>query len=150
MSVEESMVIFGPIDHVGWASASATVTAPSRSAVKPRNGPPEAVSSRRATSVLAWTAARHWCTAQCSESTGTISAPGVRRAFCTTGAPAISDSLLASASRLPASSAAMVTGRPAKPTTALSTTSALCAAATMPSSPTMTSVPAGTPARTSS
>ena len=43
----------------------------------------------------------------------------------------------------------MVTGRPAKPTTALSTTSAAWAAATMPSSPTMTSVPAGTPSRTS-
>ena len=43
--------------------------------------------------------------------------PGVRRAFCTTGAPAMSDSLLASASRLPASSAAIVTGSPAKPTT---------------------------------
>ena len=149
ISVDESMVIFGPIDHVGWASASATVTARSRSAVQPRNGPPDAVSSRRATSVVACTAARHWCTAQCSESTGTISAPGVRRAFCTTGAPAMSDSLLASARRFPASSAAIVTGRPAKPTTALRTTSALRAAATMPSSPTMTSVPAGTPSRTS-
>ena len=61
----------------------------------------------------------------------------------------MSDSLLASASRFPASSAAIVTGRPAKPTTALSTTSALRAAATMPSSPTMTSVPDGTPSRTS-
>ena len=26
MSVDESMVIFGPMDHVGWASASSTVT----------------------------------------------------------------------------------------------------------------------------
>ena len=39
--------------------------------------------------------------AQCSESTGTISAPGVARAACTTGPPAISDSLLAKASRRP-------------------------------------------------
>ncbi len=134
---------------MGWASASATVTAPSRSAGQPRNGPPDAVRSSRATSVVACTAARHWCRAQCSESTGTISAPGVRRAFCTTGAPAISDSLFASASSFPASSAAIVTGRPAKPTTPLSTTSALPAAATKPSSPTITSVRAGTPARTS-
>ena len=70
--------------------------------------------------------ARHWWMAQCSESTGTISAPGVRRARCTTGAPAISDSLLARASRRPASSAARVTGRPAKPTTPFTTTSAGC------------------------
>ena len=52
MRVDESMVILGPIDHVGWASASATVTAPSRSAGQPRNGPPDAVSSSRATSVV--------------------------------------------------------------------------------------------------
>ena len=65
---------------------------------------------------------RHWWMAQCSESTGTISAPGVRRARCTTGAPAMSDSLLARARRRPASSAARVTGSPAKPTTPLTTT----------------------------
>ena len=41
-----------------------------------------------------------------------------------------------------------MTGSPAKPTTALSTTSAPRAASTMPSSPTSTSVPAGTPSRT--
>ena len=29
MSVDESTVIFGPIDHVGWASASSIVTAAS-------------------------------------------------------------------------------------------------------------------------
>ena len=61
MSVDESTVIFGPIDQVGWASASATVTSPSCSAGQPRNGPPDAVSSRRATSVVPCTAARHWC-----------------------------------------------------------------------------------------
>ena len=45
---------------------------------------------------------RHWCTAQCSLSTGTSSAPGVDRNGCTTGPAAIRLSLLASASRLPA------------------------------------------------
>ena len=52
MRVDESMVILGPIDQVGWASASSTVTARSCSAVQPRKGPPEAVSSSRATSVV--------------------------------------------------------------------------------------------------
>src|SRR5580704_4094581 len=148
ISVELSMVILGPIDQVGWASASCTVAVPSLSAGQSRKGPPDAVSSKRATSVVPCTEARHWCSAQCSESTGTISAPGVLRAFCTTGAPAMRDSLLAKARRRPASSAAIVTGSPAKPTTALSTTSAPCAAATMPSSPTNTSMPPGTPSRT--
>ena len=69
-------------------------------------------------------ARRHWCTAQCSESTGMISAPGVRRARCTTGAPAMIDSLLARANRRPASRAAMVTVSPANPTTPLTATSA--------------------------
>ena len=67
---------------------------------------------------------RHWCTAQCSLSTGTSSAPGVARSGCTTGPAAIRLSLLASASRLPRRSVAIVTGSPAKPTTALTTTSA--------------------------
>src|SRR5205085_385465 len=80
------------------------------------NGPPLAVSTMRCTRWRLPTARRHWWTAQCSESTGTISAPGVDRTRCTTGPAAISDSLLASASRFPASSAASVTGRPAKPT----------------------------------
>ena len=66
------------------------------------------------------------------------------RARCTTGPPAMSDSLFASARRAPASSAAKVTPRPAKPTTALSTTSASRAMATSDSGPAQTSVPAGT------
>ena len=100
ISVEESTVIFGPIDQVGWTRASATSTAASSSGVRPRNGPPEAVSSRRATSPGP-PARRHWWRAQCSESTGMISAPGVARACWTTGAPAMIDSLLARASRSP-------------------------------------------------
>ena len=72
-----------------------------------------------------------------------ISAPGVARARCTTGPAATSDSLLASPSRLPASKAARVTGRPAKPTTPLITVSASRAAAAMAPSPAINSVPAG-------
>ena len=49
MSVELSTVIFGPIDHVGWARASATVTRSSSARVRPRNGPPLAVRRIRRT-----------------------------------------------------------------------------------------------------
>ena len=56
-------------------------------------------------------ARRHWWTAQCSESTGISSAPGVARNGCTTGPAAMRLSLLASASRLPAASVARVTGQ---------------------------------------
>ena len=125
MSVEESIVIFGPIDQVGWASASSLVTPASSSRRRPRNGPPLAVSTIRVSSRPGATDdRRHWCTAQCSESTGISSAPGVARSGCTTGPAAIRLSLLARASRLPAASVATVTGSPAKPTTPLTTTSA--------------------------
>ena len=90
-------------------------------------------------------ARRHWWTAQCSESTGTISAPGVRLATATTGPAAISDSLLARARRCPALRAARVTVSPAKPTTPLTTTSASPAMAARDSGPAWIStlVPAG-------
>ena len=50
MRVEESIVIFGPIFHVGCANASFTATEASDSAERPRNGPPLAVRTIRATS----------------------------------------------------------------------------------------------------
>ena len=79
ISVLESTVIFGPMLHVGWASAASTVTSASSAADRPRNGPPLAVSTSRATSRPASAdERRHWCSAQCSLSTGTSSAPGVR------------------------------------------------------------------------
>ena len=71
------------------------------------------------------------------------SAPGVRLARCTTGAPAMIDSLLARANRRPASRAARVTVNPAKPTTPLTATSATVAMAARPSVPTTTSMPVG-------
>ena len=39
ISVLESIVIFGPIDHVGWASASSTPTSASSAAVRPAERP---------------------------------------------------------------------------------------------------------------
>ncbi len=109
--------------------------------MRPRNGPPLAVSTMRARSAPppVLLARRHWCTAQCSESTGTSSAPGVARAICTTGPAAISDSLFASASRLPPLSVARVTGSPANPTTPFTTTSASSASDASASGPLRTS-----------
>ena len=124
MSVDESTVIFGPMLHVGWANASSTVTCDRSSSVRPRNGPPLAVRTMRDTSTPGRTVdRRHWCTAQCSLSTGTISAPGVTRSGRTTGPAAMRDSLLANARRRPAPRVRIVIGSPAKPTTAFTTTS---------------------------
>ena len=80
MRVEESTVILGPIARWGGpARPSTRHRRPARSAGRPRNGPPDAVQAAGgATSAgAAATEARHWWRAQCSESTGTISAPGV-------------------------------------------------------------------------
>ena len=129
INVLESMVIFGPIAQVGWARAWSTVTAARSPAERPRNGPPLAVSTMRVTSRIDPSAKpaddrRHWCTAQCSLSTGTSSAPGVARSGCTTGPAAMRLSLFASPRRLPDRSVSIVTGSPANPTTPLMTTSA--------------------------
>ena len=88
MSVEESTVIFGPIFQVGWASASSTRhRGRARPGVRPRNGPARGGdeqaghAERRAGTgpsvPVPRDGRRHWWMAQCSESTGTISAPGV-------------------------------------------------------------------------
>ena len=110
-SVAELVVTSGPMRHVGCASACSGVTASSRSRGQPRNGPPLAVSTSRLTSEFA-PARRHWAIVECSESTGTI-CPGLAR-LVTSGPPMISDSLLASASVRPASSAASVARRPGR------------------------------------
>src|SRR5258706_75326 len=47
--VAESTVILGPIDQLGWCSASATVTRPRGSSGRSRNGPPLAGSNRGGT-----------------------------------------------------------------------------------------------------
>ena len=59
VSVDESMVILAPMSHVGCFSASSTVTCSSSERVRPRNGPPLAVSRSRPTSSRA-PARRAW------------------------------------------------------------------------------------------
>ncbi len=73
------------------------------------------------------------------------SAPGVCRDRWTSGAPAMMDSLLANASRRPASRAARVTLNPAKPTTPFTATWASVAMWASPSVPTTTSTPGPSP-----
>ena len=113
-------MIFGPIDQVGWASASSTLDrgqlvpgppperAPGRGEHQPaprRPGVagPQALVERAVLGVHRDDLGARRCAV----------------ARWTTGAPAMSDSLLARARRRPASSAARVTGSPAKPTTPL-------------------------------
>ncbi len=100
----------GPMLQVGWASACVgRDVAQVRRGGRPRNGPPLAVSTSRSTSPAA-PERRHCASAECSESTGTI-CPGAA-ARVTSGPPTIRDSLFASASVLPAASAASVGAQP--------------------------------------
>ena len=108
-SVAELMVMTGPMAQVGWAIACSGVTSASSARVRPRNGPPLAVSTSRRTS-SARPPTRHWASAECSESTGTI-CPGAAAAV-TSGPPMIRDSLLARARLCPARSAARVGSQP--------------------------------------
>ena len=116
ISVAESMVILPPIDQVGWRSASSTVTSSSSARVRPRNGPPEAVSTSSRRSCRARSPASSWCSAECSESTGRICAPVASASCMTSSPPTTSDSLLASARSIPSPSVATVGPRPALPT----------------------------------
>ena len=140
ISVAELSVTTGPMSHVGWASASATVTSASSARRRPRNGPPDAVSTSRSTS-SARPPRRHWASAECSESTGTI-CPGAAAAV-TSAPPATSDSLLASASVAPAASAASVGPRPTAPVMPLSTvsTGVVAVSSVAASGPASTSTP---------
>ncbi len=75
-SVAESIVIFAPIDQVGCFSACSGVTADSSAFVASRNGPPEAVRMRAATSSMD-SPTRHCQMAECSESIGRSHASGL-------------------------------------------------------------------------
>ena len=133
------MVILGPIFQLGCRRASSLVTLPSCSRSMPKKGPPEQVRINRRTSALSRTPIRHWKIAECSESTGTISAPH-RFASAITSSPAQTRvSLLARPMRFPARMAARVGFSPSIPTTAVMTQSASpqVAAASRPSSPHM-------------
>ena len=128
ISVALSTVIFAPMLQLGWRRASFAVIWVSSSFVFPKNGPPEAVSKIRFTSLSKLSrftrAARHWKTALCSESTGMISAP-VCPARSITISPAVTNvSLLARPMRFFASTAARVGARPAMPTMPVITVSA--------------------------
>src|SRR4051794_15682009 len=142
ISVAESMVIFPPIVHVGWLSASSTVTPASASRARPRNGPPEAVMTSRSTTPGGSPVSR-WCSAVCSESMGISRAPVASASVVTSSPPTTSDSLLASATSMPSVSATIVGPRPAEPTMAFSTRSAPDSATsrTSPSGPASTSPP---------
>ncbi len=132
--VAELIVTTGPMFQVGWASACSGVTAVNSSRRRPRNGPPLAVTTSRRTSPRV-PPRRHWASAECSESTGTICSGRVT-APLTNEPPATSDSLLASASVRPARSAASVGASPSDPTTPLSTTShGHCASSVIASGP---------------
>ncbi len=121
-SVAESIVIFGPIDQVGCASASSTVTDSSSARERFRKGPPEAVSTTEST-VSAARPSRHWKTAECSLSTGSSAPPPRFQASSARSPAATRLSLFASASVTPRSSAHSVAPTPAKPTTAFRTRS---------------------------
>src|SRR4051794_23465598 len=140
MSVAESIVIFPPMAHVGWRSASLTPTSSSSARARPRNGPPEAVITSRSTAPGA-SPPMSWCRAECSESTGMSCAPVASASGITRAPPTTSDSLLASATSMPSVSATTVGPRPAEPTIALSTRSAPDSATsrTSPSGPASTS-----------
>src|SRR4051794_18152519 len=141
ISVAESIVIFPPMAQVGWLSASCTVT-PSRSAAdRPRNGPPEAVITRRSTVPARPSLSMSWCSAECSESTGITRAPVASASCMTSSPPTTSDSLLASARSIPSPSVATVGPRPALPTSPLRTRSASDSTTrrTRPSAPANTS-----------
>src|SRR5690606_28519520 len=67
----ETIVITSPMAQAGWARASSTVTSASSARVRPRKGPPEAVTTSLRTSARV-PAASAWNSAACSESTGMI------------------------------------------------------------------------------
>ncbi len=82
ISVAESMVIFAPMDQLGWFRACSRVTVDRKARSRPRNGPPDAVrmirrtaSGARAPSRKVSCTRRAWNTALCSESTGSTTAP---------------------------------------------------------------------------
>ena len=116
-------MIFGPMLQVGCASASSGVTSASSSRVRPRNGPPDAVSTSEST-VSRARPSRHWKAAECSLSTGQQqpSAPLLRRERELAGrdeALLVRERERRRRARAPRASPAS----PAKPTTALRTRS---------------------------
>ena len=138
--VAESIVILGPIFHVGWPQRLLRCHALQLPPECVRGtGPPDAVSQSRRTSSI-FSPRRHWCNALCSLSTGRIRRHGLsaqRRVMCS---PATTRaSLLARATSRPQAEAPYVgrhQSRP-RPTSALTTrsTPSCVATSTRPSGP---------------
>ena len=131
-----STEILAPMLQLGWRTACSGVTSSSSARAFPRKGPPEPVSRILCSSPGA-RPIRHWKMAECSESTGMISAP-LSRARCITSVPAQTRvSLFARAMRFFSSMAASVGRRPTAPETAVTTQSlsASVAASIRPSMP---------------
>ena len=121
--VAESTDIFAPMLQLGCLTACSGVTPLSSSRLLPLNGPPLPVSSIFLSSLF-FLPIRHWKIAECSESTGTISAP-ISSARGMTSSPAHTRvSLFARAMRFLASMAASVGLSPTEPDTAVTTHSA--------------------------
>ena len=106
-------MILPPIAQVGCVSACSTVTSSSSARVRPRNGPPDAVSVSRST-VPGRSPSISWCSAECSESTGMSCAPVASHSAITSSPPTTSDSLLASATSMPSVSATIVGPEPGR------------------------------------
>src|SRR3954447_2231154 len=140
MSVAESIVMRPPMSHVGCASASRGVI--SARSTRPRNGPPEAVTTRRST-VPGSAASISWYRAECSLSTGSRRAPVASASAMTSSPPTTRLSLLARATSIPSVSATIVGPSPAVPTIPFSTRSAPDEAISSrtPSSPAYTGSP---------
>ena len=119
--VAESTEIFGPISQFGCAQAASGVTDSRSQGRRWRNGPPEAVSRIRRTSVRAGRAGRHWNIALCSLSMGMSSAPPSCIASMNKRPDITNASLLASSTLFPARAAARVGSSPAAPTIPAST-----------------------------
>ena len=122
ISVELSTEILAPMLQLGCATACSGVTPSSSSRFFPRKGPPEPVSRILCSSPFPLPV-RHWKMAECSESTGTISAPFSFARAMTRSPAQTSVSLLARAMRFFASIAASVGRRPTAPDTAVTTQS---------------------------
>ena len=108
ISVAESTVILAPMVQLGWCSASSRLTRSNSENFLPKNGPPEQVSHSRRTSPQPEQPWRHWKIAECSLSTGRISAPRFLARSITSSPAQTSVSLLARAMRFPWSMAARV------------------------------------------
>jgi hypothetical protein len=140
--VAELIVTTGPMTQVGWASACSGVTSASSARVLPAERP-AAGGDQQAADLAAAAGAQALGERRVLGVDRHDLSPGVDR-WRTRGPPAMSDSLLASASTRPASSAARVGARPIEPVMPLRTTSQGSAASSVAASGPPGSAAAGT------